>query len=223
MQVDEGLIRPLDRPVTPAPTIAVLTGNVSPGGAVIKVSAAHPALLTHKARAFVFEDYHEMLRLIDDEDLAVDESTILILKNAGAKGVPGMPEWGMIPIPRKLREKGVRDMVRLSDSRMSGTSFGTVVLHITPEAATGGIFALVETGDLISLDVPNRKLELLVDKKTLDARRKKWLPVKPRFLRGYPSLYQKSILQADEGCDFDFLKPQGDELPGLVEPVVGRS
>lgn len=223
MRVDEDLIRPLHNPVAPVPTIAVIKGNIAPGGAVMKVSAADPALLTHTARAYVFDDYQAMLRAVDDENLPVEESTILVLKNAGAKGVPGMPEWGMIPIPKKLREKGIRDMVRISDSRMSGTSFGTVVLHVTPEAATGGVFALVETGDLIALDVPNRKLELLVADEELAARLKKWQPAKPRYERGFPSLYQKAILQADEGCDFDFLKAQEQQPPGLVEPVVGRS
>jgi dihydroxy-acid dehydratase len=223
ISIDEEIIRPIHRPITLAPTIAVVRGNLAPGGAIMKVSAADPALLKHTGQALVFEDYKEMLEAIDDENLAVDSSTILVLKNAGAKGVPGMPEWGMIPVPKKLRMKGVSDMVRISDSRMSGTSFGTVVLHVTPEAAMGGVFALVETGDRISLDVPNRTLELLVDEAILVERLKKWQPVKPRYERGYPSLYRKATLQADQGCDFDFLTPVKGERIGLVEPVVGRS
>ena len=223
LEVDEDTIRPMHKPVTAAPTIAVLRGNLAPGGAVMKVSAADPTLLKHTGKALVFEDYKEMLEAIDDENVAVDSSTILVLKNAGAKGVPGLPEWGMIPIPKKLRLKGISDMVRISDSRMSGTSFGTVVLHVTPEAATGGVFALVETGDRISLDVSNRSLELLVDQETLLERSKRWRPATPRYERGYPFFYQKAILQPDEGCDFDFLRPVDGQSTGLVEPVVGRS
>lgn len=221
--VNEEIIRPIGNPLRSGPTIAVLKGNIAPGGAILKVSAADPKLLVHTGRALVFESYHEMLSRIDDDTLDVDESTVLVLKNAGARGVPGMPEWGMIPIPKKLKERGVQDMVRLSDSRMSGTSFGTVILHVTPEAAAGGVFAVVETGDLISVDVPARTLNLLVHERTIGERIARWLPPRPRHLRGYPLLYQKSILQADEGCDFDFLKPGEGERIGLVEPVVGRS
>src|SRR5690606_27389378 len=165
------------------------------------------------------DDYHQMLASIDDDSLPVDASTVLVLRNAGARGVPGMPEWGMIPIPKKLKEQGVLDMVRISDSRMSGTSFGTVLLHVTPEAAAGGVLAIVQTGDLIKLDVPNRSLELLVDRETIAERMSRWTPPKPKHSRGYPLLYQRSILQADEGCDFDFMKPGKGERIGLVEPV----
>lgn len=221
--VDGEVIRPTSNPVTVAPTIAVLKGNLAEGGAVIKVSAADPALLTHTGKALVFEDYHQMLSAVDDEHLEVDASTILVLKNAGAKGVPGMPEWGMIPIPKKLREKGVTDMVRISDSRMSGTSFGTVILHVTPEAAMGGVFAIVQTGDVIRVDVPNRKLELLLDQQIINERLRQWQPARSRYDRGFPLLYQKAILPPDEGCDFDFLKPAKGAKIGLVEPVVGRS
>ncbi len=223
LAVDESVIRPLARPVHPAPTLAVLRGNLAPKGAILKASAADPKLLVHEGEALVFEDYQEMLARIDHEDLPVTPSTVLVLKNAGAKGVPGMPEWGMIPIPRKLKVQGVKDMVRVSDSRMSGTSFGTVILHVTPEAAAGGVFSIVQSGDKIRLDVPNRVLELLVDRATIDERLARWQPPRSGYARGYPLLYQRAILQADEGCDFDFLKPGKGERIGLVEPVVGRS
>ena len=221
--VDEDVIRSTGNALTPPPTIAVLKGNLAPGGAVIKVSAADPKLLVHRGRALVFDDYEDMLQRIDDPDLAVDASTVLVLKNAGAKGVPGMPEWGMIPIPRKLKELGVQDMVRISDSRMSGTSFGTVILHVTPEAATGGIFAIVKTGDTIQVDVPKRRIELLADDKEIAERLRNWVARESRHRRGYPLLYEREILQADEGCDFDFLRPDKGEKIGLVEPIVGRS
>lgn len=223
MMLDQTIIRPTQRPLKAAPTIAVLKGNLAPRGAILKVSASNEKPLVHTGKAFVFEDYHEMLAKIDDDSLPVDASTILVLKNAGAKGVPGMPEWGMIPIPKKLKEQGVEDMVRISDSRMSGTSFGTVILHVTPEAALGGVFAVVKTGDLIQLDLHNRTLDLLVDDRIIEERISRWEPRKFKHRRGYPLLYEKSILQADEGCDFDFLKPSKGERIGLVEPVVGRS
>jgi dihydroxy-acid dehydratase len=190
---------------------------------VLKASAASPELLVHTGKALVFEDYQEMLATIDDDDLPVDASTILVLKHAGPGGVPGMPEWGMIPIPKKLKALGVNDMIRISDSRMSGTSFGTVILHVTPEAAAGGAFAVLQTGDLIHLDVQKRILDVLVDDQTIEKRLASWSPRKPKHVRGYPVLYRNSILQADEGCDFDFLKPAKGERIGLVEPVVGRS
>ena len=223
LSVDETVIRPLEDGITAPPTIAVLTGNLAPRGAIIKVSAADPKLLLHTGKALVFEDYQEMLRKIDDDSLPVDRSTVLVLKNAGARGVPGMPEWGMIPIPKKLKAEGVHDMVRISDSRMSGTSFGTVVLHVTPEAAAGGVLAIVETGDVIRLDVANGRIELLVDNDIIKERLGRWRPRESKYSRGYPLLYEKSILQADEGCDFDFLKPAKGDRIGLVEPIVGRS
>ena len=223
MVVDEDVIRPIDRAITQPPTIAVLKGNLAPRGAIIKVSAADQSLLVHSGKALVFDNYMDMLQRIDDPNLAVDSSTVLVLKNAGAKGVPGMPEWGMIPIPKKLRVAGVKDMVRISDSRMSGTSFGTVILHVTPEAAIGGAFSVIRDGDIIELDVPDRKIELMVDDKEISERLKNWVPPKSRHLRGYPLLYEREILQADEGCDFDFLKPQKWETIELAEPIVGRS
>lgn len=221
--VDEAVIRPLSAALTRPPTIAVLRGNLALGGAVIKVSAADKNLLVHSGKAVVFENYQEMLEKIDDVDLEVDSSSVLVLKNAGAKGVPGMPEWGMIPIPKKLREIGVSDMVRISDSRMSGTSFGTVILHVTPEAAMGGVFSVVMTGDIIRLDVPKRSIELVLDAEEISRRIKNWHPLKSKHLRGYPLLYENEILQADEGCDFRFLRPREGQAIELVEPIVGRS
>ena len=223
MQINANIIRPIARPISPTPTIAVLQGNLAPRGAILKVSAATPNLLVHTGKALVFEDYLEMMARIDDDSLPVDASTVLVLKNAGPGGVPGMPEWGMIPIPRKLKELGVHDMIRISDSRMSGTSFGTVILHVTPEASAGGVFAVVQTGDIISLDVHKRTIQLLVEDHIIETRLASWTPLKPKHLRGYPLLYRNSILQADEGCDFDFLKPGKGERIELVEPVVGRS
>ena len=166
-KVDEEIILPLAIPLKPLPTIAILTGNLAPDGAVLKVAAASPHLLYHTGKALVFENYDDMLNRIDDADLVVDATTVLILRNAGPKAVPGMPEWGMIPIPKKLQLKGITDMVRISDGRMSGTGYGTVILHATPEAAEGGNFALVQTGDIIELDVENRILNVRSSRYTL--------------------------------------------------------
>lgn len=220
---DEEVIRPLANPVTIAPTIAILKGNLAPGGAVVKVSAADPGLLIHEGRAVVFNDYSDMLERIDDPGLDVDADCVLVLKNAGPKGVPGMPEWGMIPIPKKLREAGVTDMVRISDSRMSGTSFGTVVLHVTPEAALGGAFSVVQTGDIIHLDIPARRIDVRLGEPEIAERLRRWCAPASPHVRGYPLLYQREILQADEGCDFNFLRPRKEGSVGMVEPEVGRS
>jgi dihydroxy-acid dehydratase len=221
--IDERVIRSLNNPVTPAPTLAILKGNLAPKGALIKVSAASQNLLVHTGHAVVFENYTDMLSRIDDPSLEVDASSVLVLKNAGPKGVPGMPEWGMIPIPKKLSEQGITDMVRLSDSRMSGTSFGTVILHATPEAAVGDVFAVIQSGDLIEINIPNRSISLLVTEAELSERLKHWSPPVSAHLRGYPLLYMKEVLQADEGCDFDFLKPKSEDALCFVEPIVGRS
>ncbi len=187
--------------------MAILRGNLAPRGAVIKQSAASPALMQHTGRAVVFDSVEDMTLRIDDDDLDVTKDDVLVLRNAGPKGAPGMPEAGYLPIPRKLARQGVKDMVRISDARMSGTAFGTIVLHITPEAAIGGPLALVQTGDRIALDVPARRIELLVDAATLEARRAAWQP--PATLeepqRGYAGLFLRSVLQADQGCDFDFM------------------
>jgi dihydroxy-acid dehydratase len=215
------VIRPSDQPLHPQGALAVLYGNLAPDGAVIKTSAATPRLTQHTGRAVVFEGYEEMLGRIDDPSLEVDASNVLVLKNAGPVGVPGMPEWGMIPVPAKLLKQGVEDMVRISDSRMSGTSFGTVALHISPEAAVGGPLAAVQTGDRIRLDVERRRLDLEITEGELRRRLGSWRPVPPRYRRGYYTMFVKHVLQAHEGCDFDFLRAQPGDEP--YEPQIGRS
>lgn len=220
---DSGIIKPVSDPVTQAPTISIISGNLALGGAVIKVAAASPKLLQHTGIALVFDGYEDMLTRIDDDSLEVDENSILILRYAGPKAVPGMPEWGMIPIPKKLHKIGVRDMVRISDARMSGTSYGTVVLHVVPEAALGSTLALVETGDSITLNVPENKITLNVSEEKLFQRKELWQTPVNKHTRGYPKLYIKEVLQADEGCDFDFLKPKSQSDLTFIEPTVGRS
>ncbi len=201
------VIRPRDHPLYPEGGIAVLRGNLAPNGAVIKQSAASPDLLQHRGRAYVFETRAEMLAEVERDDLPVDRNTILVMRNCGPKGAPGFPEWGHIPMPRKLLNEGVADIVRISDARMSGTSYGTVVLHVTPESAIGGPLALVETGDEILLDVPGRKLELLVSAEELDRRARLFQPPPRHYDRGYGRLFLDHVTQADLGCDFDFLSP----------------
>ncbi len=202
---DPEVIRALDHPVSPRPALAVLRGNLAPEGAVIKPSAADPALLRHRGRALVFDSPREMNAALADPALDCDEGTVLVLRNAGPVGAPGMPEWGNLPIPKKLLARGVRDMVRISDARMSGTHYGTCVLHVSPESAVGGPLALVRTGDEIALDVERRSLELLVDDAELARRRAAWSPPAPPYARGFTRLYQEHVTQAHEGCDFDFL------------------
>ena len=221
--LNKTIIKTLNDPVTSAPTIAILSGNLAPKGAVIKVAAASPGLLQHTGPAFVFDSYEEMLKGVEDENLPVDASNVLVLRNAGPKAVPGMPEWGMIPIPKKLRRQGVTDMVRISDARMSGTSFGTVILHVSPEAAVGGPLACVKNGDQISIDVLSRKITLEISDEEMAKRKSEWKAPVSKHTRGYPMLYIREVLQADEGCDFDFLKPKTDEDLLFIEPVVGRS
>lgn len=220
---NKDVIASQEKPLLKGGAMAVLKGNLSPQGAVIKASAASAHLLKHTGRAVVFQNYEDMLNRIDSPDLPVDRHSVLVLRNAGPKGVPGFPEWGSIPVPRKLLQEGVTDIVRISDSRMSGTAFGTVVLHLAPEAAAGGMLALVEDGDLIELDVENRRLELLVGADELARRRQAWVPPASRHLRGYPRLYIDHVLQADEGCDFDFLRPESDAALEFIPPLVGRS
>ena len=215
------VIRSLAEPLYPDGSLAVLQGNLSPNGAVMKTSAASPHLLKHTGRAVVFENYEVMLKKIDDPELDVDENCVLVLQNAGPVGGPGMPEWGQIPIPAKLLKRGISDMVRISDSRMSGTSYGTVVLHISPESAIGGPLAVVKNGDLVKLDVENRRLELLVSDAELRRRMEAWCPAHKKYRRGYYTLFLDHILQADKGCDFDFLV--GEPGEERYEPVVGRS
>lgn len=200
----------LDNPVSSKGGTAVLYGNLAPNGAVIKPTAAESRLLQHVGPAVVFKDYENMIARIDDEDLVVDENSVLVLQNAGPLGGPGMPEWGMLPIPKKLLKKGVRDMVRLSDARMSGTAYGACVLHVAPESFVGGPLALVRDGDLIELDVANRKLDLRVSDDELAQRRSRWKPEAPRYERGFGALYVGHVTQADQGCDFDFLHAGGE-------------
>jgi dihydroxy-acid dehydratase len=204
-------IRAKNNPIKAEGGLAVLHGNLAPRGAVIKQSAASPRLLQHAGRAVVFESVEDMTARVDDPALDVTADDVLVLRNAGPKGAPGMPEAGYLPIPKKLARAGVKDMVRISDARMSGTAFGTIVLHITPESAAGGPLALVENGDMIRLDVSGRRIELLVDDAELAKRRAIPQPqVAPEWAgRGYAYLFNATILQADEGCDFDFLRRDG--------------
>jgi dihydroxy-acid dehydratase len=216
---NEDVIRTRANPVVARDGLAVLRGNLAPDGAVIKPPAAEPHLLRHTGRAVVFENYNDMAARIDDPQLDVDASSVIVLRNAGPQGAPGMPEWGQLPIPRKLLEQGVRDMVRISDARMSGTSYGACVLHVAPEAHVGGPLALVQSGDLIELDVPARKLNVLVSEQELARRRAAWKAPPPKFERGYGTLYLKHVTQADQGCDFDFLAPVARGAPG-GEPEI---
>jgi dihydroxy-acid dehydratase len=204
-------IRPRDNPIKPEGGLAVLHGNLAPRGAVIKHSAASAKLMQHTGRAVVFDSVEDMTLRVDDPALDVTADDVLVLRNAGPKGAPGMPEAGYLPIPRKLGRAGVKDMVRISDARMSGTAFGTIVLHITPESAVGGPLALVENGDMIRLDVKKRSIDLLVDDAELEKRRAALKPAAaPEWaVRGYAHLFNETILQADEGCDFDFMRAKG--------------
>jgi len=200
------VIRPLDRPLYAEGALAVLKGNIAPAGAVIKPSACAPHLRQHTGPAMVFDSYPEMKAAVDDENLDITADHVLVLRNAGPQGGPGMPEWGQLPIPRKLLAQGVRDMVRLSDARMSGTSYGACILHVSPEAFIGGPLALVKNGDLITVDVPARRLHLEVSDAELAQRRAHWKAPAPRYERGYGWMFSRHILQADQGCDFDFLE-----------------
>jgi dihydroxy-acid dehydratase len=209
---EQDVVRPLSNPLFRQGGIAVLRGNLAPGGCIIKQSAANPKLMKHEGRAVVFENAEDLARRIDADDLDVAADDILVLKNIGPKGAPGMPEAGYLPIPKKLARAGVKDMVRISDGRMSGTAFGTIVLHIAPESAVGGPLGLVRNGDTIALDVPARRIDLQVDDAEL-ARRRAALGdgappgAAPAPDRGYAALFHRTVLQADEGCDFDFLVP----------------
>jgi len=219
---NDDVIRSRDRALVAGDGLAVLRGNLAPDGAVIKPPAAEAHLLTHTGPAVVFDDYNEMAARIDDPALDIDADSVIVLRNAGPQGAPGMPEWGQLPIPKKLLERGVRDMVRISDARMSGTSYGACVLHVAPESYVGGPLALVHTGDRIELDVPNRRLNLLVDDAELARRRAAWTPPPPKFERGFGKLYLKHISQADKGCDFDFLEtaPARPAAAGGGEPEI---
>ena len=203
---NEDVIRKRSNPLKEAGGLVVLRGNLAPNGAVIKAAAATPKLLKHVGKAVVFEDYNDMAARIDRDDLAVDADSVLVLRNSGPLGGPGMPEWGMLPVPKKLLKQGVRDMVRISDARMSGTSYGTCVLHVAPESFVGGPLALVKSGDLIELDVDKRELNLKVDAAELARRKSAWRQPEQKFARGYGAIFSRHIRQADEGCDFDFLE-----------------
>jgi dihydroxy-acid dehydratase len=207
----QDVIRSLAAPLKAEGAMAVLRGNLAPRSAVIKHSAASPKLMRHTGRAVVFDSLEDMAARIDLPDLEVNAEDVLVLRNAGPKGAPGMPEAGYLPIPLKLARQGVKDMVRISDARMSGTAFGTIVLHITPEAAVGGPLAVVRTGDRISLDVEARRIELLIDDSELLRRLAEWraLPQREKLVRGYARLFEDCVLQADQGCDFDFLQREG--------------
>lgn len=215
------VIRSLSDPIKPTGAMAVLSGNIAPSGALIKHSAATPRLLQHEGRAVVFESISDMAARVDDPDLDVSPNDVLVLRNAGPKGAPGMPEAGYLPIPKKLGKLGVKDMVRISDARMSGTAFGTIVLHVTPELAVGGPLALVRTGDTIRLDVAERRIDLLVEEGELARRRSEMTALgRPAWAaRGYARLFYESVTQADEGCDFDFMQLTVPQF--LVRPESG--
>jgi len=201
------VIRPLGEPIQQEGGLAILRGNLAPSGAVIKHAAASPHLLQHRGRAVVFGSIQGMIDRTNDPNLEVTPDDVLVMQNGGPVGGPGMPEAGYIPIPRKLLQQGVRDMVRISDARMSGTAFGTIVLHVAPEAAVGGPLAAVRTGDVVELDVPNRSLNLLVPDEEIRRRLQEWRPPEPAYRRGYGWLYLNHVMQVDRGADFDFLTP----------------
>jgi dihydroxy-acid dehydratase len=203
---DDDVIRPLDNPIYAEGALAVLTGNLAPDGCVIKPAACEPRFLKHSGPALVFDSYPDMKTAVEDESLDVTADHVLVLRNAGPQGGPGMPEWGMLPIPRKLVKQGVRDMVRISDARMSGTSYGACILHVAPEAYVGGPLALVRTGDTITLDVAARTISLDVPEDELARRKAAWTPPAPRYERGYGWMFSRHIGQAQDGCDFDFLE-----------------
>jgi dihydroxyacid dehydratase/phosphogluconate dehydratase len=213
---DDEVIRPLDRPLSAEGGLAILRGTLAPDGAVIKTVAASPNLLRHRGPAVVFDDYADLAARIDDPSLVIDERSVLVLRGAGPVGAPGMPEWGMLPIPKRLLEAGVRDLVRISDARMSGTSYGTCVLHVAPESAVGGPLALVRDGDQIVLDAAARRLDLEVAPEELARRRAELAATAEPRRSAYGDLYARHVTQANLGCDFDFVRP-GHDVP---EPVI---
>ncbi|MEE3360055.1 MAG: L-arabinonate dehydratase [Pseudomonadota bacterium] len=215
---NDDVIRPLSNPVYHEGSLALLRGNLCPDGAVIKPAACNPKYYQHEGPAVVFDSYPEMKAFVDDENADVTPDTIMVLRNAGPQGGPGMPEWGMLPIPKALIKQGHRDMLRISDARMSGTSYGACVLHVAPESFVGGPLALLKTGDIVKLDVPNRTLDMLVDEEELEKRRAAWTPPEPRFERGYGWMFSKHVLQADKGCDFDYLERGFGKVAG--EPDI---
>lgn len=220
---DDDVIRPHNAALSSGGALACLRGNLVPAGAVLKASAATSDLFEHTGPALVFDSFEQMIAQIDRDDLPVTPQTVLVLRHIGPLAVPGMPEWGSMPMPAKLLKQGITDMVRISDGRMSGTCYGTVVLHAAPEAAAGGPLAVVRNGDPIRLDVPKRRLDLMIDDDELNRRLADWTAPPPQHLRGYPKLYIDHVLQANEGCDFDFLRPDSDIAMQFIEPVIGRS
>jgi dihydroxy-acid dehydratase len=212
---DADIIRSTDRALAPEGALAVLHGTLAPDGCVVKTTAASPHLLRHTGPAVVFDDYDDLAARIDSDELVVDEHSVLVLRSGGPLGGPGMPEWGQLPIPKRLLQRGVTDMVRISDARMSGTSYGTCVLHVAPESAVGGPLALVRDGDLVELDVPGRRLDLLVPPAELEARRAAWQAPEPASGRGYGALFARHVTQANRGCDFDFLAGSGAPEPAI--------
>ncbi len=215
---NDDVIRSLDNPVYAEGSLAVLRGNLCPDGAVIKPAACDPKYHVHEGPALVFDSYPEMKKAIDDENLDVTPDHVLVLRNAGPLGGPGFPEWGMLPIPKALIKKGHRDMVRISDARMSGTSYGACVLHVAPESFVGGPLALLRTGDIVRLDLPQRRLDMLVSEEEIASRRATWQAPAPRYERGYGYLFSKHVTQADQGCDFDFLQTDFGRTAG--EPDI---
>ena len=215
---NDDVIRPLDRPVYHEGSLAVLKGNLAPDGAIIKPAACDPKFYQHAGPALIADSYAEVKKIIDDEDLDLDPDTVLVLRNAGPQGGPGMPEWGMIPMPKSLLKKGCRDMLRLSDARMSGTSYGACVLHVAPEAYVGGPLALLRNGDIVEVDIPRRSLNMRVSEDELARRRAEWTPPPPRYGRGYGWMFAQHIQQANEGCDFDFLRSEFG--PSAGEPEI---
>jgi dihydroxy-acid dehydratase len=203
---NDEVIRTRQNPLKESGGLVVLKGSLAPNGAVIKAAAASPKLLKHVGKAVVFDDYNDMAARIDRDDLDVDADSVLVLRNAGPLGGPGMPEWGMLPVPKKLLKQGVRDMVRISDARMSGTSYGCCVLHVAPESFVGGPLAFVRSGDLIELDVGKRELNLKVSEQELQKRKSAWKPPVRKYERSYGAIFSSHVRQADEGCDFDFLE-----------------
>ena len=206
LDVDKDVIRTKNKPFEKQGGLVSLFGNICPKGAILKRSAADKKLFEKTGKAFVFEDIKEMTKKIDDPNLNISKDDILVLKNIGPKTVYGMPEAGYLPIPKKILKSGVKDMIRISDGRMSGTAFGTIILHVAPESATGGPFSILKTGDKIKLSVKNKSLNVLLSKSELDKRLKNTKVIAPKIKRGYLKLYYDTVLQADEGCDFDFLK-----------------
>ena len=214
------VIRPRGNPLVPHSGLAVLVGNLAPAGAIIKPAAMEARLRKHRGPAVVFKDYNDMAARIDDEALEVTQDSVIVLQSAGPQGAPGMPEWGQLPIPKKLLKQGVRDMVRISDARMSGTSYGACVLHVTPESHVGGPLALVREGDIVELDVDARRIDVQVSEDELARRRAGWRPPAPKFTRGYGVLYLQHVGQADTGCDFDFLETEKAQAKPGGEPEI---